>query len=130
MSVFLTPLVVEQRIGSVEFSGLPCLALGRNSNLTSNYMADIQRQGISLDDDNEPDPDNIPYDVPHLEYGYNWKLEEIIFPRQSNNLYNTYAYLKNYYREEVMQMAKLEIFLISFLVDNLKEALILETINL
>ena len=61
MSVFLTPLVVEQRIGSVEFSGLPCLALGRNSNLTSNYMADIQRQGISLDDDNEPKVISSPY---------------------------------------------------------------------
>ena len=52
--------MVEQRVGGFEFSDLPCLALGRNLNLASNDMADIRRQGITVDDGNEPDIKNIP----------------------------------------------------------------------
>ena len=54
MSVSLTPLVVEKRFVGVEFSDLPFLALGGNPNLTSNDMANIRHQGISVDDKNNP----------------------------------------------------------------------------
>ena len=30
LSIYLIPLVVEQRVGSVEYSDLPCLASGKN----------------------------------------------------------------------------------------------------
>ena len=53
-SVSLTPLVVEQKVGAVEFSDLPCLASGRNLNLTSDDMAYIRRRSISVDDGNNP----------------------------------------------------------------------------
>ena len=39
---------------------LPCLASGHNSNLTSEDMSDIRRQGIAVDGDNGPTPKNIP----------------------------------------------------------------------
>ena len=42
----------------VEISDLPYLALGNNSNIASEDMADIQRQGVAFDDDNKTDPKN------------------------------------------------------------------------
>ena len=57
LSVLPAPLVVQHRVCGVEFSDLPCLNSGQNSNLTSNDVADLWRQGISVDDDNEPAPD-------------------------------------------------------------------------
>ena len=54
------PFLVEQRVCDVEISDLPCLASGHNSNLTSEDMDDIQRQGIAVDDDNDPVRENIP----------------------------------------------------------------------
>ena len=58
-------LLVEQRVSSVEFLNLPCLASERNSNLTSNDMAGLRCQGISVYDDNGPAPENITDKVPH-----------------------------------------------------------------
>ena len=105
-------LFVEQRVCGVETSDLPCLDSGRNSNFTSDDMADVRHQGVAVDDDNNPAPQNIP--LPQLEDGYSWRSEEIICPRRSNNLPNTYAAFKNYSHEEVMKMTKLELFLILF----------------
>ena len=120
-------LLLEQKVCGVEISGLPCLASGHNSNLASEDMADIRRQGIAVDDDNEPDTKNISVLVKtpstQLEEGKSLRSEGIIFPRQSNNLHNTNAAVKNYTREEVMNMTKLELFLILFPVDYLKEIL-------
>ena len=57
-------LLVEKRVGGVEFSDLRCLASGQNSNLTSNDMADLRCQGIAVDGDNNPASKNIPYEAP------------------------------------------------------------------
>ena len=61
------PLLVEQKVCCVEISDLPYLASGHNLNLTFEEMADIWRQGISVDDDNEPAPGkiHIPGKTPH-----------------------------------------------------------------
>ena len=40
----------------VGISDLPCLASGHNSNLISEYMSDLRRQGIAVDDKNDPSP--------------------------------------------------------------------------
>ena len=64
-------------------------------------------------------PQKIP--LAKLEEGCSWRKEGIIFPRQSNNLHNTYAAFNNYSRKEVMKMKKLEMFLILFSVDYIKE---------
>ena len=54
------PLLVEQRVCGVKISDLPCLASGYNLNLNYEDMADLQRQGIDVDNNNDPDSENIP----------------------------------------------------------------------
>ena len=46
------PLLVEQIVGGVEFSDLPCLASKQNSNIASSDMADLRRQVIASGGDN------------------------------------------------------------------------------
>ena len=64
LSVSPIPLVVEYRFVVVQFLDLPCLDLGIDSNLTSKDMGDIRLQGVSIDDENDPDMEKIPYKVP------------------------------------------------------------------
>ena len=64
--------MLDQRVGGVKFSDFPCLALGRNLNLTSDNMADIWRQVIAVDDEKDPDTKSITDEVPHPEYGQIW----------------------------------------------------------
>ena len=59
LSVSELPLLVEQMVCGVEILDLPCLASGHNSNLISEDMADLRRQGIDVDDDNDPDPEKL-----------------------------------------------------------------------
>ena len=66
-------LAVKHRVGDVEFLDLPILASGENLNLTANDMADLRYQGIAVDDDNDPDTENIPYQVPHPVNSLNFK---------------------------------------------------------
>ena len=93
-------------------------------------MVDIWRQVIAVDDENDPDPENIPDKVPQLLKYYNCKLEGMIFPRRLKHLYHTSAAFRNYSPEDVMKMKKLELFLILFTVEYLKEVLVPKKINL
>ena len=97
---------------------------GIKSNLTSDDMADIRIQGISVNDDIGPSPENIhvPKNItlPQLEENNSWIPEGIIFPGQSENLQNTHAAFKNYSCEEVMKMMKLGMSLILSSVNYLK----------
>ena len=61
------PLLSSQYVGVVEILDLPCLALGGNSNLASDDMADLWRQYIALSEDNDSSPQNISDRVPELE---------------------------------------------------------------
>ena len=92
----------------VEISDLPCLASRHNLNLTSEDMADIQRQGISVEEYDDPSPKNIP--LQQLEEDNSYRLGGIICSRRLKNLHNTYAAFKNYSREVVMKMTELELF--------------------
>ena len=58
---------------------------------------------------NVPTTQDILYDLTQQEDGYYWKSEEIFYPKQSNNLQNTYAAFKSCSNEEVMNMTKLAI---------------------
>ena len=49
----------EHRVGGCEISYLTCLALGGFLNLTSDDMLVLRCHGIAVDDDNDPDPENI-----------------------------------------------------------------------
>ena len=64
-----------------------------------NKITDINLKCIAIDDKNDPEPENIPYEVPQPVNVYNWKSDAIILPRISNNLQHTYAAFKNYYCE-------------------------------
>ena len=59
-------LLVEKRVCGAEILDLPCLASGHNSNLTSEDMADLRRQGISFDNNNDPAPQKtlVPGNIP------------------------------------------------------------------
>ena len=93
-------------------------------------MGDLWRQGSFVDDKNDPAPENIPVleniPLPQLEEENSWILEGTICTRRSNSLYDTYDALKKYSCEELMKMKRLEIFLLLFPVDYLKEILIPE----
>ena len=77
-------------------------------------MADLQRQYIAVNNNNDPAlkytpvPGNI--HLTQLEEDNTWIYERIILPRWSNSLHNTNAAFNNYTREEVMKMKKLELF--------------------
>ena len=58
MTVSDLPLLVEQRVCGVEISDLPCLVSGHNSNPIYEDMADLRRQGMSVNDNNDPAPEN------------------------------------------------------------------------
>ena len=113
-------LLVEQRVCGVEILDLPCLASGHNSDLTSEEIADLWSQCISINNYNKPalKDINVPGKIPlkQLEKENSWRPEGIIFSRLSNNLHNINANFKNYTREEEMNKTKLELFLILFSV--------------
>ena len=115
LSVSPTPLVVEKGLVVLNFL-FAMFGFGAKIEL----MTDLQHQGIAVDNGNDPVPKNIPDEVPNPEDGYSWISEGIIFPRLSKHLHNTYAAFRNYSREEVMKMTKLELFLILSPVDYLK----------
>ena len=81
-------------------------------------MDDIRCQGIAVENNNDPDPEKNPAPeiiyLQQLEEGYSWRLEGIICPRRSKNLNNTYSAFNNYSREDVINMTKLEMFLIFY----------------
>jgi hypothetical protein len=94
-------------------------------------MAELRRQGIAIDDDNDPAPENIPVggeEPQHVVDNLNWKGEEgIICPRKAANLPNSFAGFTHYSRDAVQRMSKLDLFMILFPVKYLKEVLIPET---
>ena len=53
------PLLVGKRVRFVEFSDLQCLDSRHNSNLTSEDTADLWRQGIAVNKNNVPDPEQF-----------------------------------------------------------------------
>ena len=75
-------------------------------------MADLQRQGISVNNENDPSPQNIPVteDIPLTQPEEENSLisEGNILPRRSNTLHSTNDDFKNNSREEVMNMTKLD----------------------
>ena len=89
-------------------------------------MADLRIQVIAVDDKNDPSPENIPDEVTQPKYVYICISYVIICSIRSNNLHNICVAFKNYSHEEVTKMTKLELLLILFPVEYLKETLIIE----
>ena len=75
-------------------------------------MEDLQLQRIAIDDYTDPHPENITDEFPQPVNAYNFKSEGIIYSRWSKKLHHTYAIFKHVSCEELMNMKKLELFLI------------------
>ena len=56
-----------------------------------------------------------------------YKSEIIICPRKANNLQNYFACFRNYTKDEVLKMSKLDLFLVLFRVGYLNTILIPKT---
>ena len=92
--------------------------------------AGLRLQVIEFDDNNYPDPDNIPQTnntTTNSETALNWNGEEfIVFPLLASNLPYTLASFKNYSHKDFMKMSNID-FLILFLLDYLKQVVIPQT---
>ena len=56
---------------------------GRRLNLNNDDMNKLQEQGFDVDDDNLPNPENVPEPIPvamNAPPNLNWKTDSIVFP--------------------------------------------------
>ena len=90
-------------------------------------MVDLRRQGISIDDDNDPAPENVPRQGENTTCTDNWRREGIIFPRKAGNLQNSFASFRQYSHDAILCMSLLQLFLVMFLEDYHEELLIPKT---
>ena len=117
----------NNRTDGAEANDAPNLLSGRTSNLRLEDMAELFRQGIAIDDDRNPAPDNIPRQGETTAGTGNWRREGIICPRKSGNLQNYFASFRNYSHDAVLRMSLLQLFLIIFPEDYLEKVFIPET---
>ena len=87
----------------------------------------IGRQGIAIDDDNNPAPENVPRQGETITGTGNWRREGIICPRKSGNHNNYFASFRHYYHDAILCISLLTVFFIMFLEEYLEEVLIIET---
>ena len=94
--------------------------------------AELRQQGIEVDYDNDPEPENTPQTnnttttaARTSETALNWVgAEGIVCPRLARNLTDTPACFNNYSNEDIMKMFKLDLCLICFPVGYLKQVVI------
>ena len=90
-------------------------------------MVELRRQGISINDDNDPATENVPRQVENTTHTGNWRREGTICPRKAGNHQNSFAYFRHYSHDAILRMSLLQLFLVMFPEDYLKEVLIPET---
>ena len=88
---------------------------------------ELRRQRISIDDDNNPAPENVPRQDETTAGTGNWRREGIICPRKAGNLQNSFAYFIHCSHDAILRMSLLLLFLVMFPEDYLEEVLITET---
>ena len=73
---FICPLTVggNNRTGGEEANNAPNLLMVRTSNLRLEYMAELCRQGISIDDDNDSAPENVSRQCETTVETDNWRI--------------------------------------------------------
>ena len=127
LSVSPIPLVLEQRAGGVEFSDLPCLALGRNFNLTSDHISDLRHCCWWL---------KWPLSWEHYRLCKTTGIWLQLYIRRNNfpDVIKQFTLhlciFQKYSCEELMEMNKFKLFLILFIVDYIKQVLTPETNNI
>ena len=87
-----------------EANDAPILLSDRTSNLRSEDMVDLRRQGIAIDYYNNPAPDNVPRQGETTTGTGNWRREGILCPRKSVNLQNSFASFRNYSHDTILCM--------------------------
>ena len=78
----------NNRTDGAEENDAPNLLLGRTLNLRSEEMEELRRQGIYINDDNNPAPENAPIQSETTAGTCNWRREGIICPQKSGNFQN------------------------------------------
>ena len=121
---------VQNRIsGSKEEGNWPVLSSVKITNTMEEYMAVLCCIFITIDEDNDTAPENIPeqqqqHQGNRPKVGEVWKSEGIICPRKAKDLQNYFACFRNYTKEDVLKIRKLDIFLVLFPVGYLDTILI------
>ena len=123
------PLTFDQtnRADGVEANDASILLSVRTSNLRLEDMVELRSQGISIDDDNNPAPENVPRQGDNTTRTCNWRREGIICPRKAGNLQNSFASFRHYSHDAILRMSLLQLFLVMFPEDYIEEVLIPET---
>ena len=113
---FIGPLVVDEKTfaGGTEANDAPILLSGRTSNLHSEDMVDLCRQGISTNGDNYQAPENVPRQGETTTSTGNWRREGIICPWKSVNLQNSFASFRHYSHDAILRMSLLQFFFVVF----------------
>ena len=83
-------------------------------------MVELRRQGISIDDDNDPAPENVPRQGENTTRTGNWRREGVICPRKAGNLQNSFASFRHYSHDAILRMSLLQLFLVMFPEDYLE----------
>ena len=106
------PLTFDQtnRADGAEANDAPILLSGRTSNLRSEDIVELLCQGISIDDDKNPAPENVPQQGDNTTRTGNWRREGIIFPRKAGNLQNYFASFRHYSHDAILCMSLLQFF--------------------
>ena len=117
----------NNRTDGVESNDAPNLRSVRILNLSQEDMAELLRQGIAIDDDKYPAPDNVPRQGETNAGTGNWRREGIIFHRKSGNLQNYFASFRHYSRDSALHMSPLQLLLIMFPEEYIEKVLIHNT---
>ena len=83
-------------------------------------MVELRRQGIAIDDDNNPAPENVPRQGETTTgTGYS-RREGIICPRKAGNLQNYFASFRHYSYDAILRLSLIQLFLVIFPEDYLE----------
>ena len=116
------PLKFDQtnRVDGAESNNTPILLSSSMSNIRLEDMVELRRQGIAIDDDNDPAPEDVPRQGETNTGTGNWRRVGIICPRKSGNLQNYFASFRYYSHDATLCMSLLQLFLVMFPEDYLE----------
>ena len=92
----------KNRDDGAEANNAPILLSGRTSNIRSEDMVELLRQGISIDYDNDTAPENVPIQGETTTGTGNWRREGIMCPRKAGNLQNYFASFRHYSHDAIL----------------------------
>ena len=97
-----------------EANDAPILLSGRTLSLRSEDMVELCRQGISIDDDNDTAPENVPRQGETNIGTVNLRREGIICPRKPGNLQSYFASFRHNSHVAILRLSMLQLLLIMF----------------